>query len=366
MLLFAGSALILLLAALQYYWPGKWGSSAGIMQWNGAALTLEKGSGHVVNGHLELDVLAEPGVALASLATPAFRAEDYSIVHWAISNTVPGIRMDFLWRTAENPNQIFIRPLEWGKEGILPLQMEANPDWRGHITGLALRVHAPLTVEGVQLVSVAPMRIIWRQWFGAEPWQGYSINFTGENEPRQWILPLPFVVSALVLALLGYGLLVWRKCLAWDARLVWTLVFLAWFVLDLRWQVDLWHKLGATKNLYAGKSWEEKHLAAPDAALFDFMRKVREKLPSNSSRVFLFADDDYIRGRGAYHLYPFNVLSSLDLRSAGLFRPGDYIIFLGKDGVKHDASQQLLKWGAQQLGVELLLQDGNYLLLRVH
>lgn len=371
-LLFVLGFLILFFAALQYYWPGKWWDGADMMGWNGGALTLKKGKGYIVRGRMVVEGLAEPGVALASLSPPAFRAEDYPVVKWSISssNDDPQTKVEFLWRTAENPNRVFSRQLEWKGNAIAPLRMEGDTNWRGQVMGLALMVRAPmetpLIIDAVAFEPFSPLGIVWREWFGTEPWLGTSINFVGGNDGRQWFAPLPFVAVALVLALLGYGALVWRKILASDVRVVWLLVFLAWFALDMRWQIDLWQKLGLTQQRYAGKTWEEKHLAADDGRLFDLMQQVRAKLPSTRSRVFLFADDDYIRGRGAYHLYPFNVMNGRDLLSAGYFKSGDLIVIMGKDEVEFDPARQLLKWGAgQQLGAELLLLVENNVLLKV-
>jgi hypothetical protein len=342
------------------------------MGWKGEALTLVKGKGHIVRGRLMVDGLAESGVALASLSPPAFQAENYPAVRWSIlnSNARPGTKVEFLWRTVENPNRVFARQLEWKGNSIAPLRMEGDTNWSGQVVGVALMVHAPmeapLVIDAVEFEPFSPLGTVWREWFGTEQWLGTSINFVGGDIERQWFAPLPFVAASLVLALLGYGMLGWRKILAPDFRVVWVLVFLAWFVLDMRWQLDLWHKLGLTQQRYAGKSWEEKHLAAEDGHLFDLMQQVRTKLPPTQPRVFLFADDDYTQGRATYHLYPFNVLKSRDMLLAEQFKSGDFIIILGKDEVEFDPAQQLLKWGAaQQLNAELLLLAENNVLLRV-
>lgn len=370
LLLFIVSALILFFVSLQYFWPGKWWENHEALGWKGASLVLVKGQGSSAHGKLTINGLAESGVALVSLSPPAFRAEDYPVVRWSISGANPGAKVEFMWRTAENPSRLFARQLEWAGNSLAPLHIAGDTHWRGHVTGLALMVRAPLdaplVIEAVKLEPYSPLGIVWREWFGAEVWLGTSIHFMGGNEPRQWLAPLPFVAAALGLAMLGYGLLVRRKILVPDIRILWALVFIAWFALDMRWQLDLWHKLGLTQQRYAGKSWEEKHLAAEDGRLFDLMQHIRAKLSSDLSRVFLFADDEYIRGRGAYHLYSFNVLNGRDLISAGQFKSGDFIIIMGKDEVEFDPGQQILKWGTgQQLSAELLLIAENNVLLKV-
>ena len=367
-LLLAFSFLILFFASLQYYWPGKWWGSTSTLTWKGEALTLAKGHGYSVQGELRIDGLAESGVAIATLSPSAFRAGNYPAVHWSVSSARPDTKVEFLWRTSENPDRVFARELEWLGNSTVPLYMADDINWRGQVTELALMVHAPLnaplTIKAVK--AEPPLGIVWREWFGAEPWLGTSINFVGGNESRQWLAPLPFIAIALVLAMLGYCLLAWRKTLVFDLRMIWALVFIAWFTLDMRWQLDLWHKLGLTQQRYAGKSWEAKHLAAEDGTLFGLMQQIKAMLPPTQPRVFLFADDEYIRGRGAYHLYPFNVLNGRDLLPAGQFKSGDFIVILGKDEVEFDTAKNLLKWGAgQQLSADLLLLAENNVLLKV-
>lgn len=369
-LLFVLSFLILFFASLQYFWPGTWWESHDALGWKGGELALMKGQGSSSQGRLTIDGLAESGVAVASLSPPAFRAEDYPVVRWSISGAKPGARLEFVWRTAADPSRAFVRQVEWIGNEVAPLHMAVDTHWRGKVIGLVLMVRAPLdaplVIEAVNLEPFAPLRTVVREWFGAEQWLGTSINFVGGNSVRQWLAPLPFVAVALGLAILGYGLLVWRKALVHNTPMLWALVFMAWFVLDMRWQLDLWQKLGMTQQRYAGKSWEGKHLAAEDGRLFDLMQQVRAKMQPAQARVFLFADDDYLRGRGAYHLYPFNVFTGADLLYAGQYKSGDFILILGKDEVEYDPAQQLLKWGAgQRLGADLLLLAENNVLLRV-
>ena len=367
-LLLAFSFLILFFASLQYYWPGKWWGSASTLTWKGEALTLAKGRGYNIQGELRIDGLAESGVAIATLSPSAFRASDYPAVHWSVSSARPDTKVEFLWRTSENPDRVFARELEWLGNSTAPMNMAGDVNWRGQITGLMLMVRAPLaaplSIEAVKLEP--PMGIVWREWFGVEPWLGTSIHFMGGNETRQWLAPLPFAAAALGLALFGYAVIVWRKVLVFNYGMIWALVFIAWFALDMRWQFDLWHKLSLTQQRYAGKSWEEKHLAAEDGHLFTLMQQIKAMLPSTQPRVFLFADDEYIRGRGAYHLYPFNVLNGRDLLPATQYKSGDFIVILGKDEVEFDPAQHLLKWSAgQQLSADLLLLAENNVLLKV-
>src|SRR5450631_215932 len=79
-LLVLASALILSLAYLQYNFSGKWLSGAETLNWRGNALTLSKGQGYSGKDKLVIEGL-EGDVAVASLSTPGFRAEDFAIVN---------------------------------------------------------------------------------------------------------------------------------------------------------------------------------------------------------------------------------------------------------------------------------------------
>ncbi len=369
-LCFGVCAVILFFAALQWQWPGAWWKGGAPIARSGDSLVLEKGRGVAAEGRLVIDGLAGSEVALATLATPSIRADAYTTVRWSIAGGGPGARLEFLWRSSESPGRAFARQIEWAAGGAAPLSMAGDANWRGEITGMALMVHPPLAaslrIEGVRLESFTPLRAVWREWFGTEQWLGTSINFVGGNEGRQWLAPLPFVAAVLGLAMLVYGLVAWRRRLGLDRAVFGLLFVVAWIALDLRWQIDLWHKLGLTQERYAGKTWQEKHLAAEDGRLFELMLQVRAKLPTAASRVYLFADEEYIRGRGAYHLYPFNVRNARDLPPAAQFHPGDCIVILGKDEVGYDPATTLLTWAPNQsLKADLLLLAEGNVLLRV-
>lgn len=371
-LLFVLGFLVLLFASLQYYWPGKWMNPTAL-GWGGDALKLAEGRGNRAQGRLTVDGLSAQGKALVSLTTQAFRAEDYPVIKWSISslNAKPRAKIEFVWQTAESPGGIFVRELAWMGNSASPLHMADDPNWRGQIIGLGLMVQAPLdaplAIEAVKLEAFSPLGAVWREWFGAEPWLGTSINFVGGEIDRQRFEPLPFVAAALGLAMLGYGLLVWRKILAPDTLVLWALIFIAWFALDMRWQVDLWQKLGLTQQRYAGKSWEEKHLAGLDGQVFELIQQARAMLPPTPSRIFLYADEKYTLGRGVYHLYPHNVLGRALLDGTPTdFKSGDFIIILGQSKAVFDPAQHLLSWGAgQHLGADMLLIKNNILLLKV-
>jgi len=415
-LLFLASALILSLVYLQYNFSGKWLSGAEPLNWGGNALTLSKGQGYSGKDKLVIEGL-EGEVAVASLSMPGFRAEDYPFVNWVATDAGPGVEMEFLWRT--EGNRVFKRQLFWTGDAAAPLQMAEDKNWRGQIIGLALVVKgslaAPITIKGVSLLSArAALPIMIKRWFVLDRWQATSINFMDGDAVEQDIAPVPAITAITLLALaLYWGLAKFVQVtdipkavagitppspqpsgprpeeavpssrlrgrgglgpegqgegekrqafslISINVAAVLGVVFLGWFALDIRWQANLLRQLDLTRQQFAGKSWEGKHLAAEDGALFDFMRQAKAKLPAASGRILYFSDDNFLRGRGAYHLYPRNVLAGNDLPKAVQFRAGDTIVLYAKKSVKYYPSRQVLAWDGQSLQVEpLMLVRGN-------
>ena len=366
LLLFA-SALILSLVYLHQNWPGKWISSAKPLSWNGAALTMNKGQGYSDQGKLVIKELTNQGMAVALLSPPAFQAKDYAAISWSVSGATPSVELEFLWRTAEN--RVFVRPLVWAANTLEPLEMAADENWRGQILDLALIVKGTLTKPIlVNDVSLEPASLpgallnMVKKWFALDQWQATSINFVDGDAIHKNVPPVLTIAAIILLALTLNIILAIAKVIPLNIAMIWGMVLLGWFILDARWQANLFQQLKLTHQLFAGKTREDKHLAAEDNALFDFMRKVKAKLPT-TGRILYFSDDAYSRRKGAYHLYPHNVLALDDLPPASQIKTGDYIALFTKNGVKYDRSHQLLIWGdGQSLNADLLfLAEGNAL-----
>ncbi|RFC33342.1 MAG: hypothetical protein DID92_2727744805 [Candidatus Nitrotoga sp. SPKER] len=367
-LLFFASALILSLAYLHYNWPGEWISSAQPLSWNGAALTLNKGQGYTNQGKLIIKGLADQDVAVASLSPTAFQAKDYSTIIWSVSGASPSIEMEFLWRTADN--RIFVRPLVWVANTLEPLQTTEDKNWQGQIIDLAIIVKgtlaAPILVNSISLEPTSlPRTLLHRvkKWFTLDRWQGTSINFVDGGALNKNAPPVLAIAVIISLALVLNLILAITKIMPLNIAMVGSMVLLGWFILDARWQANLFQQLALTHQQFAGKTWDDKHLAAEDGALFNFITKVKAKLPATNSRILYFSDDTYSRGKGAYHLYPHNVLALNELPPTSQLKTGDYIALFAKKKVEYDQSHQLLIWGDEQsIKVDLLfLAEGNAL-----
>ncbi len=142
----------------------------------------------------------------------------------------------------------------------------------------------------------------------------------------------------------------------WDFKTIVTMFMIAWFALDGKWQVNLWRQLADTKYLFAGKSHHEQHLAAEDAAIYIYAKRLREKvLPEKPVRIFVFSEShrSFWRVRLMYYLSPHNVYNFGKYSSSRwlskYFTPGDYVIMLQPSPIPvFDEKSGILHWGPKQ------------------
>jgi hypothetical protein len=286
-----------------------------------------------------------------------------------------------LWYSDYRASRMSTQPLSVEAGRIMPIDLAHDRSWIGNIRGLALVLRnaqaQPVIVGDVVAKPMTPAQILEdraHEWLEFEPWNGASINSVTGGATTQ-DLPLPVLLAVIVLAgALAYAALArWMPGVGPFRPAVVAAIFIAgWFVLDARWQWNLLRQVQVTFEQYAGKPWQERHLAAEDGELFAFIEKVRAKLPpivEPAPRVFVVADAHYFRGRGAYHLYPYNVFFDPlqnTMPAATWLRPGDYLVAYRQSGVQYDTGQQRLRWaGSAPVAAELVLSEPNAALFRI-
>ena len=83
----------------------------------------------------------------------------------------------------------------------------------------------------------------------------------------------------------------------------------------------------------------------------------------------MVADAHYVRDRGAYHLYPYNVYFdpwNNTTPPASAVHSGDYVVVYERRGVYYNAAQQSLRWDdSPPVKAELVLLDGAGSLFRI-
>jgi hypothetical protein len=365
-MLFGASLLLCLVAYVALTVPGSWFPSAPPMAWTARDLALPRGTGGIEGAELVVTATDASGLALLTVST-SFRASEYPTIAWTATGISEPGDVQLLWNSDYDASRVNSAPLTVESGRLLPATLNGNPRWIGRITGLALAhrgpLPQPLRVAGVVAKPMGAVEIVRdrvEEWLAFERWSGSSINtVTGGAESQELPLPLLLVAALLLAAALWYAV---ARRGAGIGALPWvlgSLFVIAWIVLDLRWTLNLARQVDATTATYAGKDWRERHRAAEDGPLFDFIEKVRAKLPLTPARVIMVADADYFRGRGAYHLYPHNV--HFDPRqntvpAAAALRPGDYLVVYQRRGVQYDAAQQRLRWdGGEPVAAELLV-----------
>lgn len=376
-----GYALVLIALSLANS-GGNWLDTPASVRVAGTNVDILRGSGHRQGTAILVEALDPSGIAIVSSRIPPFPAADYPRVEWAVrtAQRVPP-QLTLLWRTQEHPNKTFSAPVAWagGNAGhVSPSQLSHTEGWNGTIAGIALAVRgelaSPLTIDGVTVPgvsSVTSIREVLDQWTQYFPFRGSSITFPFDEERDDRLSFLSATALAQGLAIGAYLLAARRRRRRADARIIWAILIGGWLVIDARWQINLGRQLVHTAYAFAGKTAEEKHLAADDGRFFALMQRVNGALPAPPVRVFLFADAHAFCVRGAYFLYPHNVYYVAD-RDSRLPNPselssGDFVLLFPTQGISYDRERHLLAWqnnGSRSVG-EMLRSDEGIVLLRI-
>jgi hypothetical protein len=353
------SALVLTFAGFVLaFHSGPWLSSGDSWSAKGAQLTV-RGASRVDGDRVVFLQPAEDGnlVAVLNLESP-IDARRFRFATVRATGGFPSGGMSFVWRVQGDERTV--RRVELAAAGarIPPATLGAVDGWAGRIVGVGLIARgafpAPLAVESIELAPSSvwtTMGGIASHWLEFEPWDGGSIHFmAGGNPSLKHPLPL-FLGISFVAAIGTYLLLVVLGHTRFQPQAALAIALLGWAVIDARWQLNLWRQLDITRYQYAGKSWEDKRRAAEDGRLFEFMREARARIADPKARVFVFAEEEYDRMRGAYHLYPANVLAlkgRVSLLPAETFKPGDVLVLYRKRGVEYSPADKRLRWDNAQ------------------
>jgi hypothetical protein len=376
--IFLASALICICVYLAVTVQGPWFSSANTLHWTPRELAVTEGS-----AQLRPDGLAvRPSDAVHPVriaVTTSLRAGDYPVLAWETTGVPDDVEAAVLWQNEYEPGRVFNQRVDVEAGRIQPTSLAQNPKWIGRINGIALAVRGnflePMIIRGATAKTMSPREVLddrVGEWLKFEPWNGASINtLIGGADTQDLPMSFTFAVIVALAALIYFALARWRpqSVGGWRPFVIGAMFLGAWFALDARWLWNFGRQVAVTAQLYAGKSWHERHLVADDRAVFAFIEKVRDKLPPPPARVFVVADEHYFRDRSAYLLYPYNVFfdpwqNTMPPPSA--VRTGDYMVVYQRRGVQYDAAQQRLRWdGGAPVAAELMLTDAGAAMFRI-
>jgi hypothetical protein len=336
-----------------------------------------QGSGRRNGNGFVLEALGAGGVAILSGRLAPFQAKDFPRVEWTLDSASPPSRIFFVWQTREHPKRNYSKPLQWLVNGVAPLELGAADGWSGTVIGVALVVRsdleAPLRVGSLRLTSPSAAAVaseIFREWGARISLHGYSTHFPFDSERGHDLPLLAAVAIAEGIAMAAYVLLARQRGWRRDRRVLWAIFLGGWVLLDLRWQASLWRDVADQGLPFAGKTSEEKHLAAEDSALFALVEKMKAALPAPPSRIVLFCDNTAICSRAAFFLYPHNVYRASDWilkpPDPASLRTGDYLLLVYSRTVGYDPGRHVVVWrdGGTRAADEIALQP-EALLLRI-
>jgi hypothetical protein len=374
LVLFALTCLALLAAYVILAAPGAAFPSAERKSLSHRDFSVSKGSGRVFaqpNVGESLLVLStdDTGIAVVSAVTD-FRSSDYPIAAWRAQDLPDNADVRMLWRTDVAPTRINSTKVPVAAGGLVPVVVAADANWIGRVTGVALVIRGPLGEPPPRILGVTfrpggipdAVREVVGGWFSFERWSGASINTrSGGADVHALPLSLPLVVATILTAGIWYA---WtrKRGHVWTWPFALAAVFIAaWIVLDVQWITNLSRQVVETRAQFGGKDWHARHEAAEDADVFKFIERVRGMLPQTPARVFMLSDAAPLRGRGAYYLYPHNVLFNPfenTLPPISALRAGDYVVVYHRRGVQYNRDAKRLRFeGGDSIAAELILSE---------
>ena len=378
---------------------------AEVHEWAGEMLTAKAGVGKKNNGQFEIQ-LDQSGRGLIPLSASTLEASGYRF----LVIDADGLRYlkgaALIWQTSDPVSPVFKQPrpsLSPIRQASVPvngwlgawLDLSVQPHWTGTITNLGLGlVGEPGTTVRVERVSLIPdsltSQFSWllASWASHAPWSQRSINFykgevghppfetvtlyhSGDNQVSQ-ALRVPIILLFIGGSLATYLslILLLRSRISLDWRVLGALFLIAWLALDAPWQWQLWNQLGDTRLAFAGKSADEKALAAEDAVIYRLIKQIEPLLGDPPARVFIASPQEYLGLRAAYRLYPHNPYwarnSRHELPLATELDSGDFVLALQSKELRYETSSSQLHWPkAQQVPVERLYGNPLAQLYRV-
>lgn len=319
-----------------------------------AEMTIARGQGGRAGAALALEALDAGGDGLIAAPGRSIDADAYSRITWRFAvDPAGGIGLAMTWVRRDRPGTVYTAPIDWTR-GDATIDLTRHPDWAGTVAGIGLavrgRLAAPLVVAEANLRSNAWDTTVFDivdAWWGGQP----DAAATSLRRESVQIAPMLSVVAAAVA--LAVGFVVWRdrrRRLAPDLGAVIAIVLAGWLALDLRWQRVLWQQHAAAWNAYAGRTLDEKHAAARDAAIFAVARRIRDAERPRGARVLVLSDSWPLAARVAWFLYPDNVWVDMRRMLRGTppapdtLRRGDQVVLLLKRGIAWDAASERLVW----------------------
>lgn len=315
--------------------------------------------------------------ALQVTQLPQLDARSFPILRYRFEDFPRTLELSLAFRTAENPDDVRTVSLPWPGGGTMTFDLTSDPAWTGTIVELGFaqfatgqlvppeQGFAPFVLDRAELWSPSwrgDLAALATDWFGAWPWSQRSVHALG-REGTTGGAQSPVLVAALAVVLAAaWSLLLGGRRIRRALAVLLGGGLVAWFALDLRWQVGLMHRLLATRALYAGLDWPERARRVGDSAILEAAGSVRELLRDEPAqrRILVYADSGYSLLRMVWHLQPLNVAPFWQAAEFGRSLPeGTLVVFYATDAWHANAAvKRLLERGERLAPPGRLFVDG--------
>ncbi len=384
------SAAILTAGFLAWHYPQiAAGANITPIVLTGNDLFIAIGKGEWQDSKLVVKELVEDDTAVISSKRVRSNASNYPILEYKITGRNPGTDVVLYWRTITHNHQTLFAKLHWNGNQKSAYNLQNHPEWKGQVTALGISIAGDLRNEpiGIEQLTFSPLTLksllltVWSEWTTFEGWTQSSINVIRGMSPSALISPVVTAAAWCGMAMLMYWIrIVWQSIIrrdemlpidrdllvnsAWnitkktlDIRTIIAIFLIAWLALDWKWQVNLWQQLGDTKFLFAEKTHHEQHMAADDAELYAYAKRLKHNiLPQQPVRLFILRNKvrDKTRLRLMYYLLPHNVNIHYHVPPIEILRNNDYILAINPIGLKFSERNKMLRWSKNRLKVEHL------------
>ncbi len=268
------------------------------------------------------------------------QAAAYQLLQYQFESASLSPQLQLVWRTASDPGIIHHADLNVTDSGTSWLNLASHPQWQGTVEELGVYVIADAAEQALSISHLTLEPLGWRaasarhwsDWTSWRGWSARSINYLSGTSDQSAPSPVPVAAAWSALAV-GLLLLAGVCGGGWQPSALAATLLLPWISLDLLWQKELLTQLTQTREQFAEKTVQQKHLADVDGDIYRYIMRLKDGiLPTEPSRLVIVHDSaghNFDRLKAQYYLLPHNVYNFGRLPPATGVERIDYILILG-------------------------------------